>query len=162
MFNELFLACLENHAPIRRVKKSIYHRGHKRYDERRDCQHQRARKMGTKDDLKAFRELQNRVKVVLRETERGNTITRKFTKIRTAARQFGKPFAALFQTRQVAQASKTQIHLLMNSITFLYLWERRWLVTLQSLPSRTVYQTFPSLLIFVHHRPVTSCLNLKQ
>lgn len=58
MFNELFLACLENHAPVRTVKKSIYHRGHKRYDERRDCQHQRAQKMGTKADLKAFRELQ--------------------------------------------------------------------------------------------------------
>ena len=55
--------------------------------------------MGTKEDLKAFRELQKRVKVVLRETERGNTITRKFAKIRTAARQFEKPFAALFQTR---------------------------------------------------------------
>ena len=79
--------------------------------------------MGTKEDLKAFRELQKRVKVVLQETEWGNTITRKFTKIRTAARQFGKPFAVLFQSRQVARASKTQIHLLMNSVTFLYLWE---------------------------------------
>ena len=99
MFNELSLACLENQAPVRTVKKSIYHRGHKRYDERRDCQHQRARKMGTKEDLKAFRELQKRMKVVLRETEQGNTITRKFAKIRTAARQFEKPFAVLFQTR---------------------------------------------------------------
>ena len=40
--------------------------------------------------------------------------------------QFGKPFVALFRTRQVARASpKTQIHLLMNSITFLYLWEKK-------------------------------------
>ena len=35
----------------------------------RDCLHQRARKTGTKEDWKAFRELGNRVKVALREAE---------------------------------------------------------------------------------------------
>lgn len=34
-----------------------------------DCLHQRVRKMGTKEDWKAFRELRNRVKVALREAE---------------------------------------------------------------------------------------------
>jgi len=36
----------------------------------RDCLHQRARKTGTKEDWKVFRELRNRVKVALREAER--------------------------------------------------------------------------------------------
>ena len=63
MFNELFLACLENHAPVRTVK--IRQKPYPFITEdigdmmkKRDCQHQRARKMGTKEDLKAFRELQ--------------------------------------------------------------------------------------------------------
>ena len=34
-----------------------------------DCLHQTVRKMGTKEDWKAFRELRNRVKVALREAE---------------------------------------------------------------------------------------------
>ena len=55
------------------------------------------------------------MKVVLRETERGNTITRKFAKIRTAAGHSGKPFA---------RASKTQIHFLMNSITLISVGEK--------------------------------------
>ena len=38
----------------------------------------------------------------------------------------------------------------MNSITFLYLWERMQLMTLRSLPSCTAYQTLPSLLSSVH------------
>ena len=36
-----------------------------------DCLYQRARKTGTKEDWKVFRELRSRVKVALREAERG-------------------------------------------------------------------------------------------
>ena len=90
----------------------------------RDCLHQRARKTGTKEDWKAFRELGNRVKVALREAEL-EYYNQEIRENKNNLGQFGKPFVALFQTRQVARASpKTQIHLLMNSITFLYLWEK--------------------------------------
>lgn len=73
-FNELFLACLENHAPLRTVK--IWHKPNlfitrdvRHMMKEGDCLHQRVWKMGTKEDWKAFRELRNRVKVALREAE---------------------------------------------------------------------------------------------
>ena len=101
------------------------------------------------------------MKVALREAER-EYYNQEIRENKNNLGQFGKPFVALFQTRQVARASpKTQIHLLMKSITFLYLWERRQFVTLQSLPGCTAYQTFPSLLIFVHHVLLTSCWNFR-
>ena len=65
------------------------------------------------------------MKVALREAER-EYYNQEIRENKNNLGQFGKPFAALFQTRQVARASsKTQIHLLMNSITFLYLWEKK-------------------------------------
>ena len=74
-FNDLFLACLENHAPVRTVKIRYKPNPFITEDIRdlmkeRDCLHQRARKTGTKEDWKVFRELRNRVKVSLREAER--------------------------------------------------------------------------------------------
>ena len=102
-FNDLFLACLGNHTPVRTVK--IRHKPNPFITEdirdlmkKRDCLHQRARKTGTKEDWKVLREPRNRVKEALREAER-EYYTRKFAKIRATAGQFRKPFAALFQTR---------------------------------------------------------------
>ena len=64
-FNDLFLACLENNAPVRTVK--IRHNRNPFISEdirdlmkERDCLHQRTRKTGTKEDWKVFRELQNK------------------------------------------------------------------------------------------------------
>ena len=63
----MFLACLENHAPVRTVK--IRHKPNPVITEdirdlmkKRDYLHQRARKTGTKEDWKVFREPRNRVK----------------------------------------------------------------------------------------------------
>ena len=73
-FNDLFLACLENHAPVRTVKirpkpNQFITEDIRDLMKERDCLQQRARKTGTKEDWKVFRELRNRVKVALREAE---------------------------------------------------------------------------------------------
>ena len=74
-FNDLFLACSENHAPVGTVK--VRHKPNPFIKEdirdlmkERDYLHQRARKTGTKEYWRALRELRNRVKVALRELQR--------------------------------------------------------------------------------------------
>ena len=128
-----------------------------------DCLHQRVRKMGTKEDWKAFRELRNRVKVALREAEQ-EYYDQEIHEKRTTAGQFGKPFEALCQTRQVTQTSpKTQNDTLANEFNhFLKSVGEKAARDSANLPGRTTYQTSQSLLICVHHRPLTSCWNSMQ
>ena len=140
-FNELFLACLENHAPLRTVK--IWHKPNpfitrdvRHMMKEGDCLHQRVRKMGTKEDWKAFRELRNRVKVALREAEQEYYVQ----EIHKKENNCGAIWKTIWSTlpnktghTKLHQRHRV-IHLPMNSITFLNLWERRQLVILQTCP----------------------------
>ena len=74
-FNNLLLACLDDHAPVKTVK--IRHKPNPFITEDvrdlmkvRDHLHKRARRTGTREDWEAFKELRNRVKFVLRKAER--------------------------------------------------------------------------------------------
>ena len=74
-FNDLLLACLDDHAPVKTVK--IRHKPNPFITEdirdlmkARDHLHKRARRTGTREDWEAFKELRNRVKFVLRKAER--------------------------------------------------------------------------------------------
>ena len=74
-FNDLLLACLDDHAPIKTVK--LRHKPNPFITEDirdlmkvRDRLHKRARRTGRREDWEAFKELRNRVKFVLRKAER--------------------------------------------------------------------------------------------
>lgn len=74
-FNDLLLACLDDHAPIKTVK--IRHKPNSFITEDiRDLMrvgdrlHKRASKTGMREDWEVFKELRNRVKFVLRKAER--------------------------------------------------------------------------------------------
>ena len=167
-FNELFFTCLENHAPLRTVK--IWHKPNpfitrdiRHMMKEGDCLHQTVRKMGTKEDWKAFRELRNGWKWRY-ERQNRNTLTRKFTKKRTTAGQFGKPMKhSAKQDRSHKLHPKTQNDTLANEFShFLKSVGEKAACDSANLPGRTTYQTSQSLLIFVHHRPLTSCWNSMQ
>ena len=128
-----------------------------------DCLHQTVRKMGTKEDWKAFRELRNRVKVALREAEQEYSDQEIHEKENNCG-AIWKTNEALCQTRQVIQTSpKTQNDTLANEFNhFLKSVGEKAACDSANLPGRTTYQTSQSLLIFVHHRPLTSCWNSMQ
>ena len=74
-FNDLLLACLDDHAPIKTVK--IRHKPNpfitadiRDLMKVRDRLHKRARETGMSEDWEVFKELRNRVKFVLRKAER--------------------------------------------------------------------------------------------
>ena len=74
-FNDLLLACLDDHAPIKTVK--IRHKPNpfitadiRDLMKVRDRLHKRARETGMREDWEVFKELRNRVKFVLRKAER--------------------------------------------------------------------------------------------
>ena len=74
-FNDLLLACLDEHAPLKTVK--IRHKPNPLITEDirdlmkvRDRLHKRARRTGMREDWEVFKELRNRVKFVLRKAER--------------------------------------------------------------------------------------------
>ena len=92
--------------------------------------------MGTKEDWKAFRELRNRVKVALREAEQeyyDQEIHEKENNCGGNLENHLKHSAKQDRSHKLHQRHR-MIHLPMNSITFLNLWERRQLVILQTCP----------------------------
>ena len=161
-FNELFLACLENHAPLRTVK--IRHKPNPFIT--RDVRHNLWWKKGIVCTKECERWGPRRTGKLLGSWEIGwkwryerqnrNNTTRKFTKKRTTAGQFGKPFEALCQTRQVTQTSpKTQNDTLANEFNhFLKSVGKKAACDSANLPGRTTYQTSQYLSITDHWQAV--------
>ena len=161
-FNDLLLACLDDHAPIKTVK--IRHKPNPFITEDirdlmkvRDRLHKRAR-TGMREDWEVFKELRNRVKFVLRKAEREYYNEQIYENKNNSGAMWKTIRSA--QINQAAQAlPRTQIRSLMNSISFLYPWDRRPPMTLLSLLAFTTYQ----LLLFISVQlTVMSCLTSKQ
>ena len=122
-FNDLLLACLDDHAPIKTMK--IRHKPNPFITEDirdlmkvRDRLHKRARRTGMREDWGFLRSCEIELDLFYGRRNESTTIS-KSVKTGTTVGQCGKLFAAPSQINQAAQAlPRTQIHLLMNSIAF--------------------------------------------
>ena len=163
-FNDLLLACLDDHAPIKTVK--IRHKPNPFITEDirdlmkvRDRLHKRARRTGMRKGWEVFKELRNRVKFVLRKAEREYYNQQIFENKNNSGAMWKTIRSALPNKSGRQALPRTQIHSLMNSIAFLYPWDRRPPMTLLSLLAFTTYQ----LLLFIAVQlTVMSCLTSKQ
>ena len=133
-FNDFFLTCLDNHAPIktlrfkRKSNTSITAEIKKRI-RTRNKRHKRARKSGSHEDWKVFADLRREIKQSIRQAEREYFTQQVITNKGKPAKPSQRPYYALAPLSSLLSSlcqisrvrhlfSKEVLYIMINSIVF--------------------------------------------
>ena len=128
-FNDLFLNCLNAHAPLKTVKlqrkpNPFITDEIKDLIKTRDSMHRKARRTGSVNDWQVFRDLEKEVKSILRKADK-EYFNEQICANKNNTEAIWKLFGAHYQRNRVAPRITPRIPIfsLMNSTSFLYLLE---------------------------------------